>query len=66
MDIRLRDITPDAVCKLKIDIETLKRNYDLLYNTEVQDMWVKELKELREHLKPTKKRKRDTIDLTDD
>ena len=66
LDIRLRDITPDAVCKLKIDIETLKRNYDLLYNTEVQDMWVKELKELREHLKPTKKRKRDTIDLTDD
>ena len=65
LDIRLRDITSDAVSKLKREIVTLKDNYKVLENTTEKEMWVKELKELRNHLQPNKKRKRE-IDLTND
>lgn len=66
LDIRLRDITPDSVKKLEDQIVQLKREYGILEHTTEKQMWVKELKELRNHLEPNKKRKREEIDLTKD
>jgi len=66
LDIRLRDITPDAVQKLKDDIADLNTKYDLLYRTTEKQLWSKELEELRNLLQPNKKRKREEIDLTKD
>ncbi len=65
LDIRLRDITTDAVKKLERDIEELKQKHIILTNTTEQQMWIKELEELKNHLQPTNKRKREEIDLTD-
>ena len=65
VDIRLRDITTDAVKKLERDIEELKQKHIILTNTTEQQMWIKELEELKNHLQPTNKRKREEIDLTD-
>ena len=66
LDIRLRDITPDSVTKLDEQILQLKGKYGILEHTTEKQMWVKELKELRNHLEPNKKRKREEIDLTKD
>lgn len=66
LDIRLRDITPDSVKKLEDQIVQLKGEYNILEHTTEKQMWVKELKELRNHLEPNKKRKREAIDLTED
>ncbi len=58
LDIRLRDITPDAVDSLKKTIIKLQDQIMALKATTEKEMWVKELKELRNHLEPNKKRKR--------
>jgi len=58
LDIRLRDITPDAVAKLHKEIDELQREYSILTTTTEKHMWVRELNELRNHLEPNKKRKR--------
>ncbi len=65
LDIRLRDISPDAVKKLQSEISELKGEHSILSNTTEEDMWTRELKELRNHLNPSKKRARE-IDLTKD
>lgn len=65
LDIRLRDITTDAVKKLERDIKELKQNHVILTNTKEQQMWVKELNDLKNHLQPTNKRKREEIDIRD-
>ncbi len=58
--LRLRDMTSDAVERLQAEITTLKESHDRLLHTAERDMWMNELKDLRQHLVgETKKRKRD-------
>ena len=66
LDIRLRDITPDAVLSLKEGILKLQERITVLKATTEKQMWQKELTELRNHLVPSQKRKREEIDLTKD
>ena len=58
LDIRLRDITLDAVSKLDSDISKLTADYGVLEIKTPGSMWKKELHELKQYLQPTK-RKRD-------
>ncbi len=57
LDIRLRDITPDAVDALQICILNLRQTYTTIESTTEQQMWVKELRELRNHLHPNKRKR---------
>ena len=62
LDIRLRDITPDAVSSLQRDITNLVKRNIIIQGTTVGAMWVTELKALRNHISPSNKRKRDLGD----
>lgn len=57
LDIRLRDITPDAVQKLKNEQNKLKHDFGELENTTLETMWHRELHELKQHLKPSKRKR---------
>lgn len=58
LDIRLRDITPDAVDKLRKDIDSLTMKREILKGTSEMSMWTEELETLKTFLNPSKKRKR--------
>ena len=58
LDIRLRDITPDAVNKLEKDIGSLGEKRETLMGTSEDTMWTQELETLKSFLNPSKKRKR--------
>ncbi|MBH46055.1 MAG: hypothetical protein CMC93_05515 [Flavobacteriaceae bacterium] len=57
LDIRLRDITPDAVQKLKNEQHKLNHDHGELQNTSLETMWHRELHELKQHLKPSKRKR---------
>lgn len=63
LDINLRSLTVDKVHKLKTGITKLKQELHILNTTKIDDMWMKELLALEQHLNPRQK-KRHFIDLS--
>ena len=64
LDINLRDLTKDKVTKLKQKIDQLKQTWKTLHGKSIQDIWLKELHDLRRIIQPANK-KRTIIDLSD-
>lgn len=64
LDINLRDLTVDKVNKLKGKISQLKQSWKNLNEKSLQDIWLKELHELKRIIQPSNK-KRTIIDLSD-
>lgn len=63
LDINLRDLTRDRVQKLGRKIDQLKRQLEQLRKTPVDDIWLKELRALKQVICPENK-KRTIIDLS--
>ena len=64
LDINLRDLTVDKVNKLKGKISQLKQSWKNLNEKSLQDIWLKELHDLKRTIQPANK-KRTIIDLSD-
>jgi len=63
LDINLRDLTRDRVQKLERKIDQLKSQLEQLRKTPVDDIWLKELRALKQVICPENK-KRTIIDLS--
>jgi len=57
LDIRLRDITIDAVNKLRTETQRLKQLYVILEKTPLEEIWTRELCALKQCLQPTKRKR---------
>ena len=57
LDIRLRDITVDAVNKLRTETQKLKQEYIALEKTTLEEIWTRELCALKQCLQPTKRKR---------
>jgi DNA topoisomerase-2 len=63
LDMKLRDLTKQNVVKLKQSIQEARDRYEVLRNTPVTDIWLKELQELKRSI-GTGNKKRIFVDIT--